>query len=86
MIEWGLAQNPKLSSNPIGFSKDNFNTLKNTLQQCIPFVKFHYLTSREFSKKALPYKKILPKELYKDLLHSDLYIITQSVPPKLVIV
>ncbi|GES76323.1 carbohydrate-binding module family 13 protein [Rhizophagus clarus] len=68
MIKWGLAQNPELPSDPTNFSKDDFNTLKNTTQQCIPFIKFHNLTASEFSKKVLPYKKILPKELYKDLL------------------
>ncbi|GES76322.1 carbohydrate-binding module family 13 protein [Rhizophagus clarus] len=68
VIEWGLAQNSGLPSNPTNFSKDDFNTLKNTLQQCIPFIKFYNITSREFLKKVLPYKKILPKLLYKDLL------------------
>ncbi|RGB38580.1 hypothetical protein C1646_755546 [Rhizophagus diaphanus] len=39
-----------------------------TLQKCIPLIKFHNLTSKEFLKKVKPYKKILPKELYDDLL------------------
>uniref|UniRef100_U9UMS6 Kelch-like protein 17 n=1 Tax=Rhizophagus irregularis (strain DAOM 181602 / DAOM 197198 / MUCL 43194) TaxID=747089 RepID=U9UMS6_RHIID len=68
VIKWGLAQNPELPSDPATFSKEDFNVLKNTLQQLIPFIKFNNLTSKEFSEKVLPYKKILPKELYKDLL------------------
>ncbi|EXX79068.1 hypothetical protein RirG_009180 [Rhizophagus irregularis DAOM 197198w] len=68
VIKWGLAQNPELSSDPKSYSKEDFNTLKNTLQQCIPFVRFHDLTSKEFSNNILPYKKILPKELYENLL------------------
>src|SRR6266542_3216001 len=68
VIKWGLAQNPELPSDTTIFSKDDFNTLKSSLQQCIPFIRFHNLASKEFSKKVLPYKKILPKELYKDLL------------------
>ncbi|GBC27228.2 carbohydrate-binding module family 13 protein [Rhizophagus irregularis DAOM 181602=DAOM 197198] len=68
VIKWGHAQNPELSSDPTSFSKDDFNTLKNTLQKCIPFIKFRRLTSKEFLKKVKPYKKILPKELYDDLL------------------
>jgi hypothetical protein len=68
VIKWGLAQNPELPSDPANFSKDNFNTLKNTLQRCLPFIRLHNLDSKEFSKKVLPYKKILPKELYKELL------------------
>jgi len=41
VFKWGLAQNPELPSDPASFSKEDFNALKKTLQQCIPFVKFH---------------------------------------------
>jgi hypothetical protein len=68
VLKWGLAQNPELPSDPTTFSKDDFNVLKNTLQQCIPFIKFFNLTSKEFLDKVLPYKKVLPKETYKDLI------------------
>ncbi|GBB94977.1 hypothetical protein RclHR1_24580001 [Rhizophagus clarus] len=67
-VKWGLAQNPELPSDPTNFSKDDFNTLKNTLQQCIPYIKFRNLTSKEFLKKVKPYRKVLPKELYNVLL------------------
>ncbi|CAB4426106.1 unnamed protein product [Rhizophagus irregularis] len=40
----------------------------NTVQQCIPFIRFHNVASKEFLKKVKPYKKILPKELYNNLL------------------
>ena len=59
-IKWGLAQNPELPSDPENFSKEVSDTLKKTLQQCIPFIRFHNLTSREFMDKVLPYEKILP--------------------------
>ncbi|PKC65196.1 hypothetical protein RhiirA1_461373 [Rhizophagus irregularis] len=68
VLKWGLAQNPDLPSDPTNYSKDDFNTLKNTLKQCIPFIRFHNLTSKEFLDKVFPYRKILPKELYIDLL------------------
>ena len=67
VLKWGHAQNPELSTDSTSLSKDDFNILKNTLQQLIPFIKFYNLTSREFTEKVLPYKKVLPKELYKDL-------------------
>ena len=56
------------SSDLTNFSKEDFNALKKTLQQCILSIKFHNLTSKEFSDKILPYKKIFPKQLYKNLL------------------
>jgi hypothetical protein len=76
VLKWGLDQNPELPSDVANYSKDDFTILRNTLQQCIPFIKFYNLTSKEFMDKVLPYKKILPKEMYKDLLrfylsHSD---------------
>ncbi|RGB41510.1 hypothetical protein C1646_752067 [Rhizophagus diaphanus] len=52
MIKWELAQNLKLPSDLVNFSKDDFNTLKNTLQKFIPFIKFHNLTFKEFLKKV----------------------------------
>src|ERR1043166_6861253 len=68
VLKWGLAQNPELPSDPTTFSKDDFNILKNTLHQCIPLIKFFNLTSKEFLDNVLPYKKVLPKDLYKGLI------------------
>ncbi|GES99136.1 carbohydrate-binding module family 13 protein [Rhizophagus clarus] len=69
VLKWGLAQNPELPSDLSNFSKEDFKILKNNIRQCIPFIRFHNLSSEEFSDKVLPYRKILPKELlYEDLL------------------
>jgi hypothetical protein len=80
VLKWGYAQNPELPSDPSSFSKNDFNILKNTLQQCIPFMRFKDMTSKEFSDKVLPYKKILPKELYKNLLKTFLNLHPDSSP------
>ncbi|GBC27268.2 carbohydrate-binding module family 13 protein [Rhizophagus irregularis DAOM 181602=DAOM 197198] len=68
VIKWGLAQNPELSSDLISLSKDNFDTLRNTLQQCIPYIRFRNLTSKEFLHNIFPFREILPKKLYVELL------------------
>ncbi|GBC08005.1 hypothetical protein RclHR1_07850007 [Rhizophagus clarus] len=72
VLKWGLAQNPGLSSNPSDYSRDDFNTLRNTLRQCIPFIRFYSLTSQDFLYSVIPYKDILPEELYMDLLKTFL--------------
>ncbi|GES98947.1 carbohydrate-binding module family 13 protein [Rhizophagus clarus] len=69
VLKWGLAKNPELPSDPKSFSIEEFNILKGSLQKCIPFIKFYNIASEEFSSKVIPYKIILPKELYKDLLN-----------------
>ncbi|RGB24251.1 hypothetical protein C1646_507703 [Rhizophagus diaphanus] len=79
VIKWGLAQNPELPSDPASFSKDDFNALRNSLQQCIPCIRFHNLGSKEFLKKVKPYRKVLPKELYNDLL--DYFLDNDSKKP-----
>ena len=58
VLEWGISQNPELPSDVENYSDDDFNILKNTLQQCIPFIKFYDLTSKEFLDKVLPYEQI----------------------------
>ncbi|GET03250.1 kinase-like domain-containing protein [Rhizophagus clarus] len=67
VLKWGIAQNPELSSGHSSYSKDDFITLKNTLQQCIPFINFFNLTSKEYLDKVYPYKKIIPKDLREKL-------------------
>jgi len=47
-------------------------------KECIPFIRFHDLNSKEFFDKVLPYKKALPKELYKDLIKHFLDPISSS--------
>ncbi|CAB4442821.1 unnamed protein product [Rhizophagus irregularis] len=84
ILKWGLAQNPELPSDPTNFTKEDFNTLKNSLQHCIPHIRFYNLTSEEFSNRVLPYKTILPKELYKDLLKYFLNPNSQLSIPRIV--
>ncbi|POG63805.1 hypothetical protein GLOIN_2v523147 [Rhizophagus irregularis DAOM 181602=DAOM 197198] len=67
VFKWGIAQNPGLSSDPLSYSNDDFVALKNTLQQCIPFIKFIKFTSKEFLNKVYPYKMIMPERLYENL-------------------
>jgi hypothetical protein len=81
VLKWGLAQNPDLPFDPTNYSKDDFNKLKNTLQQFIPFIKFYNLSSKEFMDRVLPYKRILPKELYKDLLNAFLSLSDPNSKP-----
>jgi hypothetical protein len=57
--------NPELSSDPENYAKEDFNALKNTLQHCIPFIRFYNLTSKEFSTNLLPYKNICQRNCIK---------------------
>ncbi|GET51625.1 hypothetical protein GLOIN_2v1848845 [Rhizophagus irregularis DAOM 181602=DAOM 197198] len=72
VLKWGLAQNPTLVSDSKSWSDDDFKTMKNTLQNCLPLIRFFSLSSIEFSQKVRPYQKLLSQQLYDDLLDSYL--------------
>ncbi|GBC09334.1 hypothetical protein RclHR1_08780005 [Rhizophagus clarus] len=67
VLKWGLAQNPELPSNITNFSKEHIDILKNTLQPFIPFIEFYSLTFQEFMEYVLPYRDILPEDLFMNL-------------------
>ncbi|CAB4412185.1 unnamed protein product [Rhizophagus irregularis] len=69
VLKWGLAQNPTLIPDPKTWSDDDFKTMKNTLQHCLPFVRFFCLSPKEFSQKVRPYQKLLNQQLYEDILN-----------------
>jgi hypothetical protein len=68
VLKWGIAQNPYLSSDPSNYSNDDFNSLNNTIEKCISFIKFTNFTSKEFLHKVYPYKRIIPEEMYENLI------------------
>ncbi|GBB85474.1 hypothetical protein RclHR1_00120028 [Rhizophagus clarus] len=76
VLKWGLAQNPTILSDPNIWSNDDFEKMKGTLQHCLPLIRFFSLSSKEFLQKIRPYKKLLKRQLYEDLLdsHLDPYI------------
>ncbi|GBB83231.1 hypothetical protein RclHR1_00100035 [Rhizophagus clarus] len=69
LIHWGLAQNPTLIPDPKSWSKDDFKMMRNTLQHCLPLVRFFCLSSKEFSQKVRPYRKLVNQQLYDNLLN-----------------
>ncbi|RHZ86456.1 hypothetical protein Glove_50g49 [Diversispora epigaea] len=68
VIKWGIAQNPTLPTNLEGWSKEDFLTLKTTSQQCLPLIRYFHISNEEIIGKIMPYKKILDKQLWKDIV------------------
>src|SRR3954463_9637407 len=57
VLKWGLAQNPTLTPDPNTWSDDDFKTMENTLQHCLPLIRLFSLSSKEFSDGVRPYRK-----------------------------
>ncbi|EXX53052.1 uncharacterized protein OCT59_029388 [Rhizophagus irregularis] len=70
VLKWGLVQNQTLISDPDTWTDEIFKMMGNTLQNCIPLIRFFSLSSKEFLHKVSPYKKLLNHQLYKNLLDS----------------
>ncbi|GBB93850.1 hypothetical protein RclHR1_02240022 [Rhizophagus clarus] len=70
ILKWGLAKNATIVSDPDTWTDEDFETMKNTLQHCIPLIRFYSLLPKEFLCKVLPYKKLFNQQLYKNLLSS----------------
>ncbi|PKY30493.1 hypothetical protein RhiirB3_447606 [Rhizophagus irregularis] len=60
-----IIQFPNLPSDPSLYFKDDINTLRNTLQRFIPYIKFFNLNYNKFLTKIYPYRteEILSKDL-----------------------
>ncbi|CAB4412287.1 unnamed protein product [Rhizophagus irregularis] len=72
VLKWGIAQNPTINPDPTTWSDDELKTMENTLQHCLPFIRFFSLSSKDFLQRIRPYKKLLKHQLYEDLLNSHL--------------
>ncbi|RHZ54323.1 hypothetical protein Glove_428g70 [Diversispora epigaea] len=81
-IKWGNAQNSTLPMNLEEWSKENFLTLKTTLQQCLPYIRYFHIPGKDILDKIQPYKKIVDKQLWKDLMQ---YYLDPERPMKSVI-
>src|SRR6266498_143960 len=78
VLKWGLEKNPFLVPDPITWSDNDFKMMENTLQHCLPLIRFFSLSSEDFFQKVHPYEKIFKPQLYDDLL--KFYLVPNSKP------
>ncbi|RGB24297.1 hypothetical protein C1646_676473 [Rhizophagus diaphanus] len=84
LLRWGIAKTPSLPSyhEVENWPKEHFKRLEETLNPCIPLIRFFHISSDDYYKKVYPFKKILPKSLKKDIYG---YFLSQGYNPKSVI-
>ncbi|RIB29316.1 hypothetical protein C2G38_2027830 [Gigaspora rosea] len=68
VIKWGIAQHSSLSSDPKNWTRENFQSLKNTLRNCLPHIRYFHISGDDIVDYIEPYRKILEKDLWKDIL------------------
>ncbi|RHZ75058.1 hypothetical protein Glove_217g282 [Diversispora epigaea] len=89
LIKWGTSRNPTLPEKLEEWSEENFTTLKTTVQQCLPLIRYFHVSSSDVVDKIKPYKKILGRQLWNDLkqflLLPDRPVKSIILPPRLVL-
>jgi hypothetical protein len=72
VLKWGFSQNPTLNPDPATWSDDDYRIMETTLQNLLPLIRLFGLSSRDFLRKVRPYRKLLKRQLYEDLLEYHL--------------
>ncbi|RHZ76541.1 hypothetical protein Glove_196g92 [Diversispora epigaea] len=90
IIKWGIAQNSTLPVNFKEWTNENFTTLKTTLQQCLPLIRYFHIPGIDALKKIKLYKKILDEQLWDDLtqyfIAPDQPIESIILPPRTILI
>ncbi|RIB11873.1 hypothetical protein C2G38_2042317 [Gigaspora rosea] len=89
IIEWGITQNPDLSSNPEDWSNENILALKSSSKNCLPLIRYFQMSGDDIYDHIQPYKKILETNLWKDLVKRhmtpDRPISSVVLPPRVIL-
>ncbi|RHZ60993.1 hypothetical protein Glove_350g27 [Diversispora epigaea] len=90
VIQWGKSKNPTLPTNPEEWTSDNFITLKETLKQCLPHVRYFSFSHEDVLDKIFPYQHILDPKLFLDintkLMAPDRTISSTILPPRKILI
>jgi len=79
LIKWGIGQIPELkniNSNGDKWSNKNYESLKNTLRNFFPLIRFLDISSDDFYDKVHPYERIIPNNIYEEAM--AYYLIEES--------
>ncbi|RHZ65616.1 hypothetical protein Glove_313g17 [Diversispora epigaea] len=67
VIQWGKVKNPILPTNLEEWTIENFSTLKTTLKQCLPYIRYFSFSHEDVLEKLFPYQQILEPKLFLDI-------------------
>ncbi|RIA79997.1 hypothetical protein C1645_793442, partial [Glomus cerebriforme] len=90
IILWGIKNTLNLSSNNLlEWNNQDFESLKETLKNCIPWIRFFQIQPQEFANYVWPYKKILPQSIIGNFLrqqitgHAPIMEMMNKTPPRI---
>jgi hypothetical protein len=73
LISWGIRNTFQLSNkNFLEWNDQDFEALKETLKNCITWIRFYQIKPQEFAEYVWPYKKILPQSIIGNFLREQI--------------
>src|SRR6266498_1643400 len=68
LIKWSFAQNPSIPKDVNKWSKEETTIMERILHRFIPLVRFHNISSEDFFEKVFPFRELLPKDLFNNVM------------------
>ncbi|KAG9295521.1 hypothetical protein G9A89_000172 [Geosiphon pyriformis] len=89
IMEWGFSQMPPSTLAGSQWGKYEFGTLQKILQKLLPHIRYFQISSEDFDRNVVPFKKIIPRRLFRDVVIHHLHpnesnkIESPILPPRL---
>jgi hypothetical protein len=74
LLKWGIdkMENKIDIDNVTQWTSENFEELENILHDYIPLIRWFQISPKDFWRKVKPFKKLLPEQLYEDIIGQNL--------------
>lgn len=72
VVAWGIANADGLADDVNSWAKEDFQKLQTALEDVLPLICYVSISSTDFYHHVLPYKKVFPKDLFKEILQFQL--------------
>ncbi|RIA90298.1 hypothetical protein C1645_876155 [Glomus cerebriforme] len=69
LIKWGTYQVQLSFNNSNQWTLQDFEKLALKLKDCIQYIRFYHISGADFYNHVIPFKILLPKNLYEELLY-----------------
>ncbi|KAG9306490.1 hypothetical protein G9A89_008426 [Geosiphon pyriformis] len=68
LIKWGIGNTPRLVKKKLAsWNLKDFAALQKTVHQCIPLIRYNDISGDDYFEHVIQYKRILPKNLKKEI-------------------
>ncbi|KAG9287964.1 hypothetical protein G9A89_017559 [Geosiphon pyriformis] len=68
LIKWGIGNTSKITEKKLmSWGAEDFAALEKTIHKCIPLIRYYDISGDDYFDHIVPYKKVLPKNLKKEI-------------------